>query len=305
MRPDLPNEHDAGLADLRRFSRTFTQRIGALEDHYLGRDRPLGVARLLWELGAGGGDVGDLRRRLDLDSGYLSRLLRQLEADGLVRVDADPADGRRRRAALTDAGLLEWMELDHRSDLVAADLGEGLPARARGRLVALLGEADRLLRVAELRFELVDPASRSAMAAMSAYFTELAERFDDGFDIAGARVADASRFRGSEGRFVVARAGEVAVGCGAVHRLGAEVAEVKRMWVDPGHRGLAIGRRLLEHLEGLAVELGATRVRLDTNRTLVEAISMYESAGYVAIEAYNDNPDAHCWFEKVVADPAI
>ena len=71
---------------VRRFNRTVTERIGALSDDYLARSRPLGASRVLWEVGAGGADVRSLRSRLRLDSGYLSRLLRGLEAEGLVEV---------------------------------------------------------------------------------------------------------------------------------------------------------------------------------------------------------------------------
>src|SRR5439155_1464739 len=95
------------VAGVRRFNRTVTQRVGALDDAYLSRGRPLGQARLLWEIGAigpQGDEVRSLRARLELDSGYLSRMLRALEADGLVVVDADGADGRVRRARLTPAG---------------------------------------------------------------------------------------------------------------------------------------------------------------------------------------------------------
>ena len=76
------------------FNRTVTQRVGALDDHFLARDRPLGESRLLWEIGEDGCDVRRLRAALDLDSGYLSRLLRSLEADGLVSVAPSPADKR-------------------------------------------------------------------------------------------------------------------------------------------------------------------------------------------------------------------
>ena len=83
---------------VRRFNRTVTQRIGVLNDAYLSRNRPLGQARVLWEIGEAGGEVRALRERLDLDSGYLSRLLRALEADGLVEVEADGSDARVRTA---------------------------------------------------------------------------------------------------------------------------------------------------------------------------------------------------------------
>ena len=73
------------VAAVRRFSRTMTQRVGALDDRFLARDRPLAAARLLWEIGPDGCEVRALRNRLDLDSGHASRLLRSLEHDGLVR----------------------------------------------------------------------------------------------------------------------------------------------------------------------------------------------------------------------------
>src|SRR5215472_19164822 len=97
---------DEGLVGLvRSFNRTVTQRIGALDDAFLARGRPLGQARLLWEIGPAGHDVRLLRSRLDLDSGYLSRLLRSLEDDGLIVVEPSQADGRVRTARLTARGL--------------------------------------------------------------------------------------------------------------------------------------------------------------------------------------------------------
>src|SRR3954465_8136526 len=100
------------VAQVRRFNRVVTQRVGALDDHFAGLDRPLGEARLLWEIGAGESDVRTLRARLELDSGYMSRMLRNLEAGGLVTVEPDPGDRRVRRARLTAAGQAERAELD-------------------------------------------------------------------------------------------------------------------------------------------------------------------------------------------------
>src|SRR6188472_2128716 len=108
--------NDAMVAEVRRFNRAVTQRVGALHDQYLARDRSLGEARVLWEIGPDGCDVRALRTRLGLDSGYLSRLLRSLEADGLVVVDAGPTDRRVRHARLTAVGRRERAVLDRRSD---------------------------------------------------------------------------------------------------------------------------------------------------------------------------------------------
>ena len=100
---------------VRRFNRVYTQRIGALEDSFLGMGLPLSAMRLLFEIGSAPGTVRALRARLGLDSGYMSRLLRQLEAEGLVEVVPDLADGRRRRARLTVQGQRRWDVLDSRS----------------------------------------------------------------------------------------------------------------------------------------------------------------------------------------------
>src|SRR4051812_13240495 len=108
------------VARVRRFNRTVTQRLGVLEDTYLSRDRPIGQARLLWEGGPDGVQVRSLRSRLGLDSGYLSRLLRALEDDGLAVVVADPADRRVRTVRLTPSGLAQRAELDRRAHEPAA-----------------------------------------------------------------------------------------------------------------------------------------------------------------------------------------
>src|SRR6202035_3619415 len=92
------------ITQVRRFNRTVTQRAGALSEEFLARDRPLGQARVLWEIGPDGSDIRRLRARLDLDSGHLSRLLRALEADGLVEVETDASDARVRKARLTATG---------------------------------------------------------------------------------------------------------------------------------------------------------------------------------------------------------
>src|SRR5918997_542125 len=95
------------VGKVRSFNRTVTQRLGALHDEYLGRGRPLGASRVLWEIGEGSTDLRSLRSRLDLDSGYLSRLIRSLEADRLITVEPDPNDRRVRAVRLTEAGRTE------------------------------------------------------------------------------------------------------------------------------------------------------------------------------------------------------
>jgi DNA-binding MarR family transcriptional regulator/GNAT superfamily N-acetyltransferase len=281
---------------VRRFNRTYTQRIGALDESFLGTGRPLGPSRLLFEIADAGATVRELRDRLGLDSGYLSRLLRTLENDDLVVVRPDPDDRRRRRVTLTRRGRTAWRRLDDRSEQLARSLVDPLSPRQRHRLTEALATADLLVRAATVRFEETSPTDPRAVAAMTAYFAEIGERF--GFEPGDAWQQDADSMSAPGGFFVVATSDGEPVACGGVQRLPDGAAEIKRMWVHPGWRGAGLGARLLRHLEDVARQRGHEVVRLDTNDTLLEAIAMYERAGYRAIARYNDNEWARCWFEK-------
>ncbi len=286
------------IEQVRRFNRVVTQRVGALNDEFLARDRPLGQARLLWEIGADGSDLRGLRSRLDLDSGYLSRLLRALEADRLVVVEPSAADARVRTARLTSLGLAERAELDRRADLVADSILRPLSERQRGRLVAAMGEVERLLAASMVDISVTDPRDPDARFCLRSYFEELAVRFDAGYDPAlGLPVSDAA-MTPPAGLLLVARLHDEPVGCGALKFGPAGPAELKRMWVAPAARGLGLGRRLLAELEERAAAAGAHVVRLETNRNLTEAIGMYRAAGYREVAAFNDEAYAHHWFEK-------
>ena len=126
---------DARVEQVRRFNRVVTERVGALNDRFLGRPRPLGEARLLWEIGLGGCEVRLLRSRLGIDSGYLSRLLRSLEAAALVEVSPSPSDARIRVARLTRAGRRERAAINRRADELAESLLAPLSAEQQDRLV--------------------------------------------------------------------------------------------------------------------------------------------------------------------------
>ncbi len=295
---------DDTVALLRRFNRSHTQRVGALDDSFLDSGRPLGESRLLFEIGGDGASVLDLRRRLGLDSGYVSRLLGKLEADALIEIATDPTDARRRLVQLTPDGRRAWRDLDRRSDELATGLLDPLSERQRERLHDALDTAERLLRAATIRFEVVDPESQAALTSMGRYFAELDERFPSGFDAGDTLTADAPSMREPAGAFVVAFDGDAAIACGGILRHDGRSDEIKRMWVDPDWRGTGLGSRLLRRLERCAADRGRTRVVLDTNATLLEAIAMYDRAGYTPTERYNDNPYAQRWFEKQL-DTAI
>ena len=288
------------LSDVRRFNRSVTQRIGALDDSYLGVGRPLGEARLLWEIGPEGVEVRALRRRLGLDSGYASRLLGALVDAGLVEVRPSPADGRVRVVTLTRRGRAARRKLDERSDELAASLLEPLSASQRDELVAAMGRVERLLAAGAVEVEAVDPEDPDAQRCLAAYFAELEEREPGRFDPSVGATAEPHELRPPAGAMlVVYRDGEPA-GCGAVKNHPGAVSDVKRMWVDESARGLGVGRRLLAELEDRARAFGARRARLETNRHLVEAIALYRSVGYREVPAFNDEPFAHHWFEKAI-----
>jgi DNA-binding MarR family transcriptional regulator/N-acetylglutamate synthase-like GNAT family acetyltransferase len=286
------------ISQVRRFNRVVTQRVGALNDRFLARDRSLGEARVLWEIGAEGRDVRWLRRHLDLDSGYLSRLLGSLETAGLVTVGPKDSDKRVRTARLTPLGLAERALLDKHSDELAASLLAPLTADKRARLVAAMAEVERLLTAAMVEIAPIDPAHPSARYCLREYFSELDRRFDTGFDPTRSIPANDEELRPPAGLFLVATLRSDPIGCGGLKFHDDAPTEIKRMWVADSARGLGIGRRLLGELEHRAAEHGATAVRLETNKTLVEAISMYRSAGYYEVAAFNDEPYAHHWFEK-------
>jgi DNA-binding MarR family transcriptional regulator/ribosomal protein S18 acetylase RimI-like enzyme len=287
------------VQQVRRFNRTVTQRIGVLNDNFLASDRSLGQNRLMWEIGADGCDVRTLRARLDLDSGYLSRLLRTLENEGLVVVEPSRADGRVRTARLSEAGRREVAVLDERSDEAAAAILQPLNTGQRDRLVSAMAEVDRLLTASIVEVRECDPDDPDARFCLDTYFAELAKRFSGGFDPSRKPFLD-EEMRPPSGLLLVARLHGDPVGCGAVTFLPDAVAYIKRMWVAKAVRGLGLGRRLLSELEQRAHDSGATRLQLETRDELREAIGLYLSNGYREVPPFNDEPYADHWFEKTI-----
>ncbi len=293
----------AAISQVRRFNRIVTERVGALNDHFHARNLSLGEARLLWEIGAEGRDVRSLRSQLELDSGYLSRLLRTLEASRLISVGPKHSDKRVRIARLTRKGRAELAVLDRRSDEVAASILSPLSAEQRARMVAAMADVERLMTASMVDVAPIDPAHPHARYCINEYFAELNRRFETGFDPAQSISADEESLRPPAGLFLVASLRGEPVGSGALRFHPKNPADIKRMWVAPSARGLGIGRRLLNELETYAAEHGVKAVRLETNKSLVEAISLYRSAGYVEVRPFNDEPYAHHWFEKSLIEP--
>ncbi|WP_433087496.1 GNAT family N-acetyltransferase [Dactylosporangium sp. CA-052675] len=276
---------------VREFNRFYTERLGLLTDHYLGRDRPLGSSRLLWEVGDRAA-VRDLRERLGLDSGYLSRLLRLLEEQGLVQVVPDPADRRTRIVEPTAAGRRERRILDERSrDGVVALLGELGPAE-QAELVAAQGTVRRLLRLASVTIAPVPADDPRAWRCLHRYAAELDRRFPGGYD-----AATLTRPAELDALWLVTERDRPA-GCGAWVRLEPGVAEIRHLWIDDTARGLGLARRLLRRLEDDAAGQGVNTFRLGTHGCLTEAIALYRSSGYTEVEWYGSSPYNQLCFEK-------
>jgi len=164
----------------------------------------------------------------------------------------------------------------------------------------VIGDAEPLPAEPGVEVRAVDAASEEARHCLSEYFAELDQRMETGYDPEAALPATAAEMTPPEGLFLVAYRQGVPIGCGGLKLHGSGPAEIKRMWVSPGARRLGVGRRLLAALEAKAASLGAPALRLDTNGVLIEAIAMYESNGFRPVPAFNSEPHATHWFEKVI-----
>lgn len=286
-------------ARFRRFARAVTTEVGALDDSFLGRGRPLGAARVLNAIGHGRTSVADLRAYLRLDSGLMSRLLRSLEGEGLIVTRQGNEDARFRVVELTAAGRRELKAYDAISDQRARDVLERHSETSR-----LLDALDLIATVLTRDQVVVDvlPASDpKARYCLDAYYEELQERFEGGFDVSRSRDPGAEQTAPPKGAFLVASSDGLPVGCVALVGNGTQFAEIKRLWVSRAARGCGIASLLMRHAETVASGLGIRTLRLDTNRALTEAYGFYRRAGWREIDRFNDDPYADHFFAKDVA----
>ncbi len=273
-----------------------TVEVGALDSSFLGRGRPLGVARVLNAIGHGRRDVADIRDDLALDSGLMSRLLRALEEEGLVTTGPHPGDARRRVASSTEAGEREFRAYE---DLSNAQASAAL-ARAPhpDALLAAMDLIASVLGRERIALAETDPRSEAARYCLGEYYAELRRRFEQGFDVSLSRDPDAADMIRPRGAFLVAMSDGLPLGCVGLKGTGGEIAEIKRLWVAPSARGLGLARRLMDAAEGAARDLSIRVLRLDTHRALSEAIGLYRRSGWVEIERFNDDPYPDFFFEK-------
>jgi ribosomal protein S18 acetylase RimI-like enzyme len=299
MISDYSQHMRRALQTVRAFNRALTRRWHAASGTGPRAGREQGADRVLLAVGPRGSPERLLRERLALDSGDLSRLLRALKRQGLLRSEAHSGeDARRRFIVLTRAGLARVRRLDAQEQARVRSLLAPLSASESRQLLEAMVLIERLLSRSAVVIEPEDPAGAAARWCFARYFDELDARFPGGFDRRAGGGTVRAELRPPRGRLLIARLDGTPVGCGAIRELSPGVLEIKRMWVAPGARGLGIGRHLLEALERIARRRRARLIRLDTHATLNEALRLYRKAGYRRIARYNDNPYAQRWFEK-------
>lgn len=289
--------HDP-ISRFRRFARSVTTEVGALDDSFLGRGRSLGAARVLNAIGHGRTDVADLRTYLNLDSGLLSRLLRQLEAEELITLAPHPTDARARIAALTAKGQAEFAAYEDISNTRAQELLDRHP-----RPDALLAAMDLVasaLGQDRIMVEERDPRDPQSVFCLNEYYAELGRRFQTGFDVNLSCDPQATDMIAPRGAFLVALSDGMPIGCVGVKGNSGPIAEIKRLWIAPSARGLGMAKRLMTDAETRAKELGITTLRLDTNSALPEAIRLYQTTGWTEIDRFNDDPYPDHFFEKTL-----
>lgn len=159
---------------------------------------------------------------------------------------------------------------------------------------------------AEVTLVATDPRAPAARDCLQRYYSELASRFEGGFDVSLSCDPEAGAMVPPRGIFLLAWREGVVAGCvglkggpvGAGDGRGRGPAEIKRLWVSPGARGIGLARRLMTAVEDHARQLGIGVLRLDTNSALPEAVRLYRSSGWTEIARFNDDPYPDVFFEK-------
>ena len=275
---------------VRAFNRFYTARVGALRDGLLATAHPLPEARILFELGRNGAaDAADLRRTLDLDAGYLSRLLARLEEQGLVERERSSQDARRQRVALTPTGEAAYATLDERSAAEIGTLLDGLSDDERTRLLHALDTVREVLDAAPppAPFVLREPRAGDYGWVVQRHGALYAEEhgFDAGFEALVARVV-ADYADSHDPQHEAAWIAEVAgrpVGSIFCMRRDERTAQLRLLIVEPSARGMGVGDALVTACVDFARAAGYAEIRLWTNANLAAARRIYQRAGFALV----------------------
>lgn len=283
-----------------RFSRAVTTEVGALDDSFLGRGRPLGSARVLNAIGRGRTDVAGIRDHLGLDSGLMSRLLRALEAEGLIELDRHPDDARRRVARLTPTGRREFHGYERLSDARARRVLEGHPSPER--LLEAMDLIATALSHERIAIAEADPAGEAARHCLDSCHAELARRLPQGPGVPLSRDTGTAEMTPPRGTFLVAWSDGLPVGCVGLSGAGGPIAEITRLWVSPSARGLGLAGRLMEAVEDAARALSVATLRLDAKSIHPEAVPPHDASGWTEVPRPEDDPRSGAVLEKHLGD---
>jgi DNA-binding MarR family transcriptional regulator/GNAT superfamily N-acetyltransferase len=294
--------HEPQLADqvsaVRQFNRFYTAKLGLLRRRHLDGDFSLTEARILYEIGASSRmTASDLRRILELDAGYISRLLSALTRRKLVRQSTSSADAREKLLTLTTTGMKAAAQLDQQSTTQIEKMFGHLTAADRESMVASLVHVRSILAVApkpQVRIELIRSSSDEALAILHEYYEAVHVMQRD--TPAGIQ----KMLKAPDSGMWLAFLGDEVVGCVVLRKLDSmsHAAECKRLYVRPAARGNRVADMLLDAMEAFARSKHVKWIYLDTYDDLKTAIALYERRGYQRCERYNDNPQATLFMRK-------
>jgi DNA-binding MarR family transcriptional regulator/GNAT superfamily N-acetyltransferase len=281
------------IGAVRRFNRFYTRQIGVLRRNFLDSPYSLGEARVLYEIARGKGatTASDIGRALDLDAGYLSRVLRNFEKRGLIRRTASPHDARQSHLALTPRGRQAYAPLDRRSQRdVGAMLGR-LSSEDQLRLIAAMDMIERLLGAppdtapAPGRTYSLRPPQPGDFGWIVKRHAELyaqeygwVEPFEG---VCAQIVADfANKDDPKRERCWIAEMDGENIGCVFLVADSATVARIRLLLVEPKARGLKLGAHLVDECIGFARGAGYKKITLWTHSVLTVARHIYQKAGF-------------------------
>jgi DNA-binding MarR family transcriptional regulator/GNAT superfamily N-acetyltransferase len=282
---------DARIAAIRRFNRFYTQRIGVLREGLHESPFSLAQSRVLYELAHRPPlTASALAKELALDPGYLSRILRGFEGQGLVERTQSEADGRQSFIALTNAGRAAFAPLDRGSREEIGALLATLAEPEQRRLVGAMKMIEDLLGEDSARKEpyLLRPHQPGDMGwVVHRHGVLYADEYgwDESFEALVAEVAAdfIKNFDPKRERCWIAEKDGAIVGSVFLVRKSDEVAKLRLLYVEPSARGLGLGRRLVEECIRFARSAGYRRITLWTNSVLVAARGIYERTGFALV----------------------
>src|SRR6201998_200740 len=286
------------VSAVREFNRFYTARLGLLRKRHLDGEFSLTEARILYEIGAMPETTAALlRAALELDAGYISRLLGMLTRRRLVRQETSKADGRERLLTLSATGERAVARLNDLSDRQIQDILASLQEGERAELVTALTTTHQLLSARKndvVRIVRLTKACDDAVQILQEYY-EAVHVVQRDKPASIQRLIDEP----ASGMWL-AYIGEEVVGCVVLRKLASlsKAGECKRMYVKPSARGKRIADKLLDAQEEFARKQGLAWIYLDTYDDLKTAIAIYERRGYTRCDRYNDNPQATVFMRK-------